>query len=741
MPSGEGVNSAEITVTPSSCTIIWGPAQNVTENASDVLVNGVFVDAVTTYGNRSGSDVTLNGVTFKHYSSFTGSSPYSLSFGTSGISMTYPEYNLSFLANPAATAYQQLRHNSMYAQNGSGTITLDNLTSGHTYQVQVWGPDWNGSVSAVFDSQVTILGRNYSQSQPSQYAVGTFTASGTTKVIYFKAGATGGYYSFVPTAVSLRDVTSITAGPVNAGTSTVTASPASVPPDGATTSTITVTLLDATNNPVAGKAVALASSRGAADTISAASGSSSPSGVVTFTVKSYTTGSAVFTATDVTDGVTVNQTASVTFTAAGTAVSASNSTVVAAPSAVLADGSATATLTVTLKDSNNNVVAGKAVTLTKTSGPGSPVIATIAGTSNNSGVATFTVKSTTTGTAVFTATDATDGVVLTQTASVTFTASAGLIIWGPATDVTENASDVLVNGTFVDAVTTYGNRTGSDVTLNGVTFQHYSSYTGSGPYRLSFGTSAIAMTYPEYNLTFLSNPETTAYQQLRHTSMYAQNGAGTITLDNLTHGRQYQVQVWAPDWNGPISAVFDGQVTIQGRNYSAGNHSQYAVGTFTAAGTTQVIHFVAGATGGYYAFAPTAVSLRDVTSAPPATAYETWAANPAYAGFDLSNPAADADHDGRSNFMEFAFGLDPTTGTSANPCTPLHGNQFSYTKRADSGLTYTAEYSTDLSIWNPATASESAGAADSNGIQTVTVTVSSPALDGKLFVRVRSRGL
>ena len=130
--------------------------------------------------------------------------------------------------------------------------------------------------------------------------------------------------------------------------------------------------------------------------------------------------------------------------------------------------------------------------------------------------------------------------------------------------------------------------------------------------------------------------------------------------------------------------------------------------------------------------------LGQASAAPPATAYETWTANPAYTGVDLSNPAADADHDGLSNFMEFAFGLDPTKGASVNPCTPLHGTQFSYTRRANSGLSYTVEYSTDLSTWNPASVSESAGAADSNGVQTVTVTVSNPALNGKLFVRVKA---
>ena len=49
-----------------------------------------------------------------------------------------------------------------------------------------------------------------------------------------------------------------------------------------------------------------------------------------------------------------------------------------------------------------------------------------------------------------------------------------------------------------------------------------------------------------------------------------------------------------------------------------------------------------------------------------------------------------------------------------------------------------AEYRNDLTTRNPATASESAGAADSNGVQTVTLTVSNPALNGNLFVRLKA---
>ena len=60
-------------------------------------------------------------------------------------------------------------------------------------------------------------------------------------------------------------------------------------------------------------------------------------------------------------------------------VSAAQSTVSASPTSVIADGSTTSTITVTLKDASGNPVAGKTVSLAKTSGPGTPTISAPSG--------------------------------------------------------------------------------------------------------------------------------------------------------------------------------------------------------------------------------------------------------------------------------------------------------------------------------------------------------------------------
>jgi autotransporter-associated beta strand protein len=129
-----------------------------------------------------------------------------------------------------------------------------------------------------------------------------------------------------------------------------------------------------------------------------------------------------------------------------------------------------------------------------------------------------------------------------------------------------------------------------------------------------------------------------------------------------------------------------------------------------------------------------------VGGAPPATPYDTWAAT--FAPADVSNPAGDNDGDGLVNQEEFAFGLNPLSGSSVNPILvqlDKTNGQFSYQRRADTGLTYTILKSTTLAAgsWSSASANQALGAVDGNGNQTVVVTLpGAPLTDAKLFLRV-----
>ena len=126
----------------------------------------------------------------------------------------------------------------------------------------------------------------------------------------------------------------------------------------------------------------------------------------------------------------------------------------------------------------------------------------------------------------------------------------------------------------------------------------------------------------------------------------------------------------------------------------------------------------------------------------PVAPYTTWA-DSFLPGNNVSNPAGDNDNDGLTNQQEFAFGLSPISGSSVNPIVVQLNKttgQFSYQRRAASGLTYKILTSTTLATgsWTQdVTASQVAGATDGNGNQTVVVTLTgAPLAASKLFVRV-----
>ncbi len=107
-------------------------------------------------------------------------------------------------------------------------------------------------------------------------------------------------------------------------------------------------------------------------------------------------------------------------------------------------------------------------------------------------------------------------------------------------------------------------------------------------------------------------------------------------------------------------------------------------------------------------------------------------------------PGADPDGDGLTNHEEYAFGLDPSSGSSASPITVQLDRAtglFSYTRRKPSltRLAYTYQYSSTLSgTWDTFTP---AAITSDNGepVELITVDVPDDLLaDPVLFVRVKA---
>jgi hypothetical protein len=131
-----------------------------------------------------------------------------------------------------------------------------------------------------------------------------------------------------------------------------------------------------------------------------------------------------------------------------------------------------------------------------------------------------------------------------------------------------------------------------------------------------------------------------------------------------------------------------------------------------------------------------------VPTTAPVNDYGTWATD--YLPSDVSVSAADFDGDGLTNQQEYAFALNPTSGSSVNPikvALDTSAGTFSYARRdpALTGLSYAVFTSTDLTTWTLDVGAVQAAGAPAAGVQTVAVTLSSALLTApKLFVRVRA---
>ena len=470
-------------------------------------------------GGTLGGTTTVNAVngvaTFSNLSINKTGTNYTLTASSSGLTSAPSS---AFNVTPGNPTQLQ------FAQQPSNTQAGSSITPAVTVQIL----DANNNLVHTGTGSTASVSMAIGTNPSGGTLTGTTTVNAVGGVATFSnlsINKVGNGYTLVASSSGLTGATSnafnIGAGTVSASNSTVSANPASVPADGSTASTITVTLLDSGGNPVSGKNVTLTAGSGSS-TITVVNGTTNASGQATFKVTDTKAEGVTYTAKDTSDSITITPTATVTFTA-GT-VNATTSTVSANPGSVVADGVSTSTITVTLKDVNNNPVSGKTVTLTP--GGGNSTINPASATTNTSGVATFTVTDSTVEQITYTAKDTSDSVTVTQTATVNFTV--GPVNAGTST-VTANPTTVPADGSTTSTIT---------VTLKDASGRAVSGKTVT----LSQGTGSSTISPP----SGVSNPSGVVTFAVKDTKGEVVTYTGTDITDSVTITQTAQVTFTNP---------------------------------------------------------------------------------------------------------------------------------------------------------------------------------------------------
>ena len=267
------------------------------------------------------------------------------------------------------------------------------------------------------------------QTSSTNLSAGTTDTTGQAVFFAYDTTAETVVYTAVDTTdnVTITQTVSVTflASLPQSNQSTLSANPLTVPADGTTASTVTVTLDDHNSNPVSGKTIVLAANGGSSViTPSAMPDVTNAKGQATFKVTDSKAEVVFYTATDTTDILPLaGQGVAVTFgTPAPPQPTVADSTIVAAPPQVPADGSTHSTVTVVLSDANGDALSGRKVALNPAGGSSS--VATVMGQTDDNGEATFTVTDKTAESVTYSATDVTDDLPITgQSVTVTFSAS------------------------------------------------------------------------------------------------------------------------------------------------------------------------------------------------------------------------------------------------------------------------------------------------------------------------------
>jgi hypothetical protein len=275
---------------------------------------------------------------------------------------------------------------------------------------------------------------------------------------------------------------------------------------------------------------------------------------------------------------------------------------------------------------------------------------------------------------------------------------------------------------------------GAAATVHGVTFSDGASPQNGGVLDSAMSGWAGGWSGWWSQGTIPSDPD---YSRLL-TSMVAAPNNAQVTIGGLTAGHTYRLQMIS---NNPRY----GLVTVEGvlHQLSGGNYANPVLLSAEWVATDDTLNVQWDLASGQENPHFNAYVLHDLSGGTVAD-YDSWALSFG-SGFTDTQPGSDPDGDGMTNQQEYAFGLNPTTGSSVNPITaqPNKANgTFSYTRRAtpaSTGLGYTVLTSTDLVTWTP-DAAVGETIAISGAVETVTFSLSPALLEApKLFVRVQAQ--
>ena len=489
---------------------------------------------------------------------------------------------------------------------------------------------------------------------------------------------------------------SYTAGPPSTSASTIVASPTSIIANGTATSTLTAQLKDASGNSIAtcANTVAFTLNSGTQGSPAVGAGACS-AGVYTATVTAPTAvGSGTFGFTI--NGSAATATAAVNYTAGLPSNGANGNLISASPLSVVADNTATSSISVTLRDANGNPATdtvAHTIVFTKTGvGTTTPAAPTCTIAANaNPATCSVTVKSATVGTASFTATDNGTAVSNGSPVSVNFiagppsnTASGNLLSATPLSVMADGTSTGTVTVALQDA---NGNAT-VDTVAHTIGFVHIGAGTPSAtsctiaananPARCSITvTSTVAgaasFTATDNNGTTtqsVANGSPAVINFTANAADPAKSGVRTVTSPVTANGSATDVlEAFVGDVNG--NPVAGSVVTFS----PTANITFSGTCTTNAAGTCQVTakttvagSYTSGASIASGALSGSGVSAGGNTyGATAAYVFTAGAVDPANStmSVDANNQAAGGGQDVVSVVTKDAFG-NPVTGVAVN---------------------------------------------------------------------------